>query len=310
MYQIDGSGVAVYAQDRQFSRIFLSNDNGSSFRAIPKIAYLDAFEAYPAYPLIAMSDDNLKIVVVHGNMTSKSADGGITWATPQVNDIKYWRSLQSSFDGQILFAIAWSRRESTTCLFKSTDGGATWTKLSIAGNPSSINVFAMSGDGNKVVVCDSYGYVYTTTDAGATWTTKTVGMSMNSWNSISMSSDGAEIVLTADTGYSTNSNGVEYVTEPSKTFICKSTDFCNSAQKITSLGVHCFTATHVSPDGHRIVAKTRWPGNRAYLSLDNGSTWAEEFDEFVEFDDFAMNSDSVFKTLPADQSIVVYKFIK
>jgi hypothetical protein len=99
-------------------------------------------------------------------------------------------SLASSANGNILWAG--QNDGGAGYLFKSTDGGSSWTDSS-AGSYNWSGV-ATSASGTIVVASVSGGSVYTTQDGGSTWNPQTLGVSV--WNAVSVTSDGLYMAVT------------------------------------------------------------------------------------------------------------------
>jgi len=59
-------------------------------------------------------------------------------------------------------------------LYRTTDGGATWTTIDLPGSPSPLNDLCAPGNGAFGVLVGDGSYVATTTDSGATWTQRSL----------------------------------------------------------------------------------------------------------------------------------------
>jgi hypothetical protein len=91
-----------------------------------------------------------------------------------------------STDGQKLYAFG------TGKLYKSTDGGANWSEVTVSFNATDA---ACSSDGTKLVVTVRNSFVYTSTDSGANWTQR--GTS-RLWAQVACSDDFSQIWLGTD----------------------------------------------------------------------------------------------------------------
>ncbi len=156
---------------------------------------------------ITSSADGTKLVAGAVGRIYTSEDSGVTWMD-RTNPGGVFGTVTSSADGTRLAAIGgtvtndypWPRIRG--CIYTSTDGGATWTERTSAGDRK-WSCITSSADGTRLVagvwttVCkhpwpSPPGYIYTSTDSGATWTERRSAGSRN-WGSITSSADGIKL---------------------------------------------------------------------------------------------------------------------
>ena len=96
-------------------------------------------------------------------------------------------------------------------LFKSTDGGGSWSQLTSAGSRN-WNSLATSSNGNYVTAVDYGGYVYQSNDAGITWNSVAV---TGNWRAVSIEQTGATqvAVLTGGSIYLSSDYGATWTAQ-------------------------------------------------------------------------------------------------
>jgi photosystem II stability/assembly factor-like uncharacterized protein len=140
-------------------------------------------------------------------------------------------------------------------IYKTTDGGTTWTELTNAGSRNWSSVKCTS-NGSIVVASASSGYLYKSTDGGSTWTELTAS-GTGSWDEIIVSEDGNVIASAQFGGY-----------------ISVSTDGGASFTPNTSFGTKNWRGLSASADGSVMFASAVGTGSgRTALSTDTGATW-------------------------------------
>jgi hypothetical protein len=136
-------------------------------------------------------------------------------------------------------------------IFKSTDGGGSWSQLTSAGSRY-WNSLATSGDGNYVSAVDYAGYLYRSADGGTSWTQSGV---TGNWRAIAMNQVG-DIQLAAITG------GNLYV----------SADYGQSWSAQSAAGTASWGALDINASGTVAVAGGK-PGN-IWIGTNTSGSWS------------------------------------
>ncbi len=130
-----------------------------------------------------------------GNGVYKSTDGGETWKHMGLRDSKHIaRIIVDPVDHDVVYVAAlgslWGRGKERG-VFKTTDGGLTWTHVLFVNEDTGATELVMDPSNNKVLYAATYqrrratwGFngggpgsaIYKSTDAGRTWTKLTNGM--------------------------------------------------------------------------------------------------------------------------------------
>lgn len=117
---------------------------------------------------------------------------------------------------------------------------------------------AISGDGQRVVVVPSSGFMRLSVDGGVTWAQQT-GAGSRSWTDVAISDNGQVII------------GVAESTSPVLT-----TNGGSSWSSLTAAGSRSWQTVTISADGTQIAAgATATFGNYVHTSSDTGVTWTQ-----------------------------------
>jgi photosystem II stability/assembly factor-like uncharacterized protein len=184
-----------------------------------------------------------------------SQDWGVTWQQhPELGDISDAR-VSSSADGMQLVvsqAGVWNDETSTQTdsLWRSTDGGTTWSELTHRLGPDQyyLSSVSSSADGSTIALA-SYskvdavddgsrsGIIWLSKDSGATWEVQDA-IENQYWTSLEVSNDGMNIAALGDNGYlyTTVNGGQDWVKE-------------------SSLGQQYWGNMNLSGDGVKLVAQ-------------------------------------------------------
>ncbi len=196
---------------------------------------------------------------------SANAAEGYFWRqfdnTPEVQ----WASVATTPDGSQVVAVqryTAGNANQPGQMWRSTDGGATWTTLTVP--VSNWRTVDISTDGTKIVAAGCSTPLYVSHDSGVTWS---ANGPTAIWGRVSMSDDGT--VVAASQG---RVCGSAAPTPWGTNYIHVSTDSGATWTQTSQGGV---IALAVSPDGSRIVAgvgTSNTPVVPIY-STNNGSTW-------------------------------------
>jgi photosystem II stability/assembly factor-like uncharacterized protein len=186
--------------------VFRSDDGGKSWRSLGL-----ADTKYIGRIWVSPTDPNTVVVGAVGHFFGpspargvfRSTDGGKTWTqTLKIDDATGVADLASDpKDPNVLFAASWTARQypwqsyftkvagTGSALWRSSDGGATWTRLGGAGWPTGplgrISVAtARTAKGLRlyaVIDSDEHGGLWRSDDGGASWTRVNKSDAFTSW---------------------------------------------------------------------------------------------------------------------------------
>ena len=161
--------------------------------------------------------------------------------------VQGWTSIASSADGQKLVACGLFNFVSTDYIYRSTDGGATW---SLTGGYNFWDRVCSSADGSTILAAPyGGGRLSISNDSGATWMEVPVN---RTWTGLASSADGTKLAGATTLGIVTSADGGATWTDR---------ELNNSWGCIAS-----------SADGTKLVAGRQYNG-RLYTSTDSGVTW-------------------------------------
>jgi hypothetical protein len=213
----DGKKLAAAAMAGQ---IYISNDAGATWTPRATAGY---------WRSIASSADGTTLVAatsMFNGMTIQclkgfiyvSTDSGVTW-TPRYQ-AGNWFSVATSADGRKMVAAQYlvtgscDDIEPVAGIYRSTDGGVTWTNLNVSLEGKKIEdnpwfSVASSADGTKIVAVDQHysstqefsdrgdaglGALWTSSDSGKTWVIQGVPGLSRRWTAAAISGDGNVII--------------------------------------------------------------------------------------------------------------------
>jgi uncharacterized repeat protein (TIGR02543 family) len=152
-------------------------------------------------------------------------------------------------NSQTLFATFSSK------LFKSKNGGASWSESSAGMETYSIQALAIDPSNTEIIYAGTYGGVFKSIDGGTSWTTSSIGMS-NDVKALVIDSSNTQII------YAGTDDGVFKSINAGGSWSSASAGI--PANYVLSLAID-----HVSPQS--IYAGTQFYG--VYKSIDGGNNW-------------------------------------
>ncbi len=146
-----------------------SVDNGATWSAI----FASDGVHCPTIKDISFVNENVGYIARYNRMVSKTVDGGETWTTviPDTNTTGYTLYGVQFLDENTGFVVGKSGT-GVSAFYKTTDGGATWSKLIGTFSDHLLSVYFT--DYQHGVVCGRDLTVYYTNDGGNTWTAGTI----------------------------------------------------------------------------------------------------------------------------------------
>lgn len=195
LYYSDDYGV-TYTQQNEGGllfkdwRAFASNSDGSIFYACPyndgSIWTTDNFGTnwnettstnvgFPFYTDIATTSNGISAVVaIYGykNGILVTTNSGVDWTHhASASGSGYWQSIDSSSNGEILYAASTEAAGTSGYIWKSTDFGTSWSSITAAGFWSWQGGITTNADGTKIAACayGDDGAILISLDSGATW---------------------------------------------------------------------------------------------------------------------------------------------
>lgn len=175
---------------------------------------------------------SLLLILFAVQSLSQSQSFGATFTTwTQRASALSWTSVVCSTNCEIAYGAV-----NGGTIYKSTDGGATWSSLTNSGTYS-WRALATSGNGDIVYGAVSGGYIYKSVDGGQSWSTAN-GVANRSWISLTTDSTGATIAGGVSSGS-----------------VWLSTDSAGTWSEVTTIGTSkIWKGLTITPAGTVIVA--------------------------------------------------------
>lgn len=181
------------------------------------------------------NDNNMWASYQNGGL-QRSTNGGNTWqgATSGINEAGPWVTpwLQDPVTSTTLYA-------GFSNIFRSTNSGASWTKISTFSNTSEVSSIAISPANNQVIWAAKANGLYRTTNGGGTWTQMT-GVPSGTITGIACSNTDANKVWITYSGFN-STNKVFHSADQGATWT-------NKSATIPNVPVNCIVYTDNSND--------------------------------------------------------------
>ena len=217
---------------------------------------------------------------------SAIAVASYTWTNVGVSN-ELWYAAAMSDSGSIAYSAKGDFVSPYEAhLWKSTNGGESWSELTSSPDKKTWRRIVTSGDGSKVAAIgyghNSYSeYLWLSNNGGSTWTS--VGGQTREWFDVAMSRNGSVLVAT-NKSMSDSDGGVWRSTDGGVNW----TDVTPVVSSAKVLGF--WRSVSVSSDGQRILAGLDFRG--LFLSVDGGANWVEHVPiSGGVFTDVAMSGD-------------------
>jgi hypothetical protein len=170
--------------------LFIGGKDTTSGQAILKFISFDASNVPSApnnttildgiptstYNQVAASSNGERVIATSGSAASSqsiylSTNFGFQYTKNPSGQVRIWTGAAIDDTGQNLYAVAEydSTNPSNLGLYRSSDGGITWSKLpglAVQGNNWCLDG---SGEGRNLIAVQNNGYIWVSTDFGGTW---------------------------------------------------------------------------------------------------------------------------------------------
>ncbi|MDK3156379.1 hypothetical protein QPK87_07290 [Kamptonema cortianum] len=286
------SNIAVYEKEPRI--FYVATASGGLWKTTSggiKFSPVFEYERTVALGAVTIDQDNPDIVWLgtgeenSRNSTSwgdglyKSTDGGKTWAHMGLKGSRHISQIVlHPKDKNTIYVGAlgtlWGPNEERG-LYKSTDGGKTWTKILHVGNQTGVIDLVVHPDKPDMMLVGMWqrnrlpyrwesggpeSGLHRTTDGGKTWTKVTKGMPAGDIGRIGLSA------------FRKNPNLVFATFENREGGVFKSTDFGNSWEKMNSLNPRAFyySTPYVDPNDENLIYL---PAVNFHYSTDGGKTF-------------------------------------
>ena len=216
---------------------------------------------------IAVSTDGMKMIAVPTTEATtflndylyKSIDGGLTWTALTASGQRAWSGATISDTGLIISAVT----STDTTLFRSINGGTSFTTTVISASYTNYSDIASSTNGTTIVVtCAGSGTVFTSSNSGAAWTKRFT--TAYNWQRVCCNSTGS-IMYAYRVDTTTQQGNIHISTNSGVTWV-----------QSTTAGTYKWTSIACNSAGDRCIATAQGPtdtGGNIYTSANTGSTW-------------------------------------
>ena len=245
-------------------KLYRSNNLGTNWSEVSTLPI--------CFGYMTVSNDGTRLLAAQwGGDIYTSSNSGVTW-TNRANP-KQWWGFSSSGTGQVVVGIT-----EKVSVHISNNYGQTWSTPAGLTTAGTFTKSAISDDGQKIMIVDSYGYIYLSSNGGSTFTQR--GGERN-WYAATMSGDGSrlyaaegmDVGMTVGQIYTSNDFGLTWV-----------------PRSINNM----WWQMRSSYDGKTVVAMAADKIDTAFISTDYGVTWRRT-DEAFYFGDIALsrNGDTI-----------------
>ena len=246
---------------------YISTDGGATWtRKITGITLLTSGASYTVDVDVARANGTIMYAAQRRGFVStlastydkiyKSTNTGDNWTATTAPD-STWQSIACSSDGSIVLA---GNSNSGNASYDgrwaiSTDGGATWSPGSTAGQWLDV---AMSDDGTRMYAVRSASTLfYRSADTGSTWATTSITVAARG---VACSADGLTVLIGrggASTPMVSTNGGVSFTA-------------------VSGVPSGFWGPVAVSSDGTVMAAVLNTVAGRVWISTDSGTTWTEQ----------------------------------
>ena len=232
------------------------------------------------FSYLTSSADGLNLVAANwGGEIYTSSDSGLTWNNR--GNPKQWWGFSSSANGQTIIGIT----EKET-FWVSNDFGITWDAHFTSSPGGSFTKSSISDDGTKLLVADSFGFLYLSLDRGETWVSKG---DVGNWYAVAMNNDGSRM-FAAKSNDGGAIGGIFVSTDFGHTWHQTGVD--NTWWKIES-----------NFSGKNLIATPTDKIDHVFVSNDYGQSWQSSNGRFLTGDiAISRNGQYVFASLSRDMS--------
>jgi photosystem II stability/assembly factor-like uncharacterized protein len=245
-------------------KLYRSNNLGTTWTEVSALPF--------CFWYMTVSNDGTRLLAADwGGEIYTSSNSGVTWTNR--GNPKQWWGFSSSGSGQVVVGIT-----EKVSVHISNDYGQTWSTPAGLTPSGTFTKSAISDDGQKIMILDSYGRIYLSNNSGSTFTQR--GEERN-WYAGAMSGDGSrlyaaegmDVGMTVGQIYTSDDFGLTWV-----------------PRSINNM----WWQMRSSYDGKTVIAMASDKIETVFVSTDYGVTWRRTNEAFY-FGDIALsrNGDTI-----------------